>query len=186
MSPTTRITTLRRVRLATLAAAVAVAAPGAVDAQVRLERVRITAAHPAEADALTKQAVALHGRPGEYRRAATLHVRAANLRAPGDPKGYYDLNTAAHLYRAAGNVWRAREVMERAAEHAAARGDVVAAATSYVDAGYLAIEARRTDGVPALALKAELLAESPLISEEQRSSIRRRVGYSQVVAMAPR
>jgi hypothetical protein len=186
MSPTTRITALRSVRFATLAAAVALTAPATASAQVRLERVRITAAHSAEADALTKQAVALHGRPGEYRRAATLHMRAAHQRVPGDPKAYYDLNTAAHLYRAAGNVWRAREVMERAAEHAAARGDVVAAATSFVDAGYLAIEARNTDRVPALALKAELLAESPLISDEQRAMIMRRVGYEQVVAMIPR
>ena len=185
MRPTTRHLVMRHARALALLATAALALPAALGAQLR-DPVTVTAARAAEADALSAQAIALYSTPSKYKRAATLHVRAANRRAPGDPKGYEDLNMAGHLYYAAGAVWDAREAMERAAEHAAARGDVVAAAKCYVDAGYLAIEERRTDRVPALALKAELLAKSPLITDEQRATIMNRVGYSQVVAMIPR
>ena len=180
--------TTRRLSLAAAIAGVAVslALPATASAQMRLDPVRVTASRVAEANALSDKALSFYSTPSKYKYAATLHLRAASLRAPSDAKGYEDLNMAAHLFRAAGAVWNAREAMEKAAAHAAARGDVVAAAKSYVDAGFLAIEERRTDRVPALAMKAELLAKSPLISDEQRASIMNRVGYSEVVAMIPR
>ena len=180
----TRLTPTRHAQFAALLTAV-FALPAAAGAQLR-DPVEITASRVVKANALSDKAASMYSTPAKYKYAATLHVRAASLRAPGDPRGYEDLNMAGHLYYAAGAIWNAREAMERAAEHAVARGDVVAAAKSYVDAGYLAIEERRTDRVPALALKAELLARSPLITDEQRASIMNRVGYSQVVAMLPR
>jgi len=176
---------IRQARFAALAAAVALAAPGATSAQVPLERVNVTAARSAEADALSDKAAALYGSPRKFKDAARLHLRAADLRAADDARAYDDLNMAARLYWSAGDVSRAHEVMVRAAEQAAARGDVVAAATSYVDAGFLAIDERRTDLVPELALKARLLASSPLLTEGQRAEIMRRVGSPKVAVGSP-
>jgi len=167
-------TALRLARLSALVAPLTFLAPAA-GAQLR-DPVQITASRLAQANALSDRAASLYGSAKKFKQAATLHVRAADLRAPGDARGYEDLNMAGHLYRAAGDAGRAREAMERAAEQAAARGDVFAAAKSYVDAGYLAIEERRSDRVPALALKAELLAGSPLLSDEQRAAIMGRIG----------
>jgi hypothetical protein len=181
-------TVTRRLSIAAAVAGVAatLALPATASAQMRLEPVRVTAARWAEANALTEKAVSLYSTPKKYKYAASLHMRAANLRAPGDSAGFMDLSMAGHLYRAAGDLLSARAAMERAAEHAAARGDVYNAAKAYVDAGFLAIEEHRSDRVPALALKAELLAKSPLLSDEQRASIMGRVGYSQVVATIQR
>ena len=170
--------------VAVLAASLALPSDGA--AQARLEPVRVTAARSAEANELGARAESLYSTPTQWRHAASLHMRAANLRSVGDERGFHDLAMAAHLYRAAGDVGRARDAMQRAAEHAAERGDVFTAATSYVDAGLLALEERRDDRVPALALKAELLAKSPLLSSEQRAGIMNRIGYSQVVATIQR
>jgi hypothetical protein len=184
--PTLRLPTrIRQVRSATFAAAVTLAVPGAISAQTPLETVKITAARSAEANALSEKAASLYSTSRKFKDAARLHMRAADLRAPGDAKGFDDLSMAAHLYWAAGDVSRAQESMERAAEHAAARGDIVAAARSYVDAGLLAIEDRHTDRVPELARKAELLASSPLLTEGQRAEIMRRVGSPKVAVGSP-
>ena len=168
---------------AVLAAALALPSTGA--AQARLEPVRVIA-RAAEASALAAQAESLYGTPKKWRKAAGLHLRAAELRPVGDGSAIRDLSMAAHLYRAAGAEGRARTAMERAADQAAERGDVYTAATAYVDAGFLALEARRTDQVPALARKAVLLAKSPLLTSEQRARIMSRVGYEQVVATIQR
>lgn len=169
--------------VATLAAALAFPSEGVT--QARLEPVRVIA-RAAEASALAAQAESLYSTPRKWRKAASLHLRAAELRPIGDGSAVRDLSMAAHLYRAAGAEGRARAAMERAADQAAKRGDIFTAATAYVDAGFLALEARREDKVPALARKAELLAKSPLLTSEQRARIMSRVGYTQVVATIQR
>jgi hypothetical protein len=143
--------------------------------------VRVTAKQTGEANDLERRAQALYGAPREWREAAFLQERAASLRGAGDTQAFEDLRMAAHIYRAAGDLGRARSAMERAGAHAAARGDVVNAANSYVDAGLLALEQKRDDKVKGLALKAELLANSPMLDELQRATIMNRIGYSQLV-----
>ena len=171
----------------TLAGAVALAAlsagvPAALHAQRALAPIRVTGERLAEADRLDSLAEALHSTPRQWREAARLHERAAGLRSAADPRGVAGFRMAAHLYRAAGDLGRARSAMERAGELAASRGDVVTAANTYVDAGLLALENRRDDQVDAMARKAEAMAYSPLLSELQRATIMNRVGYSQLLA----
>jgi len=175
-----------RVVLASAAALIAVlsaGAPAAVHAQGVLAPVRVTVGRGLEADELDRQAAERYGMPREWRTAARLHERAAGLRGPADARASESLEMAAHLYRAAGDPGKARAAMERSASHAAGRGDVVAAANAYVDAGLLALENGREDQVAALARKAETIAYSPLLSELQRATIMNRVGYSQLLAV---
>ena len=168
---------------AALIAALSAGAPVAIHGQGVLAPVRVTVDQGVEADALDRQAAERYGTPREWRTAARLHERAAALRGPADASASESLEMAAHLYRAAGDLGKARSAMERAASHAAARGDVVTAANAYVDAGLLALENGRDDQVATLARKAETIAYSPLLSELQRATIMNRVGYSQLLAV---
>jgi len=162
------------------AAVVALWAPSTGWAQRALSPVRVTVT--AQADDLDRQAEELYGKPSLWRRAAYMHERAASMRAATDPQAYAGYRMAAHLYHAAGSLSEARAAMERAAVQASARGDVVGAANSYVDAGLVALEARQDDRVREFAVKAEALAGSPLLSAEQRRAILERVGYRQLSA----
>lgn len=160
----------------------ALGVPAAAQAQRTLDSVYVVATANGRADQLDSSAVALYGSPKKWRQAAYLHQMAADLRSPEDPRRAESLSMAGNLFAHIGDLQAARHSFEKAAALAEARGDVVRAAWSYVDAGYVALSQRGNDAAVGYARKAQTLAASPLLTEEQRSSITKRMGYSQVVA----
>jgi hypothetical protein len=173
-------TTLLRVPAA--AAALILAVPAAALAQRQLEPVRVTAV--AQADSFEAAAASYRiSRLKDFKKVARLYEASAELRGPEDAKRFNSLRMAAFLRYGAGDESRAAENMAQAAAHAAARGDVVNAATAYTDASLLAAQARRGNAAVEYADAARLLSESPLISDTQRSELRARTPRA-VAAMA--
>lgn len=128
------------------------------------------------AEQLEAKAHALYHNTSKYADAAKLHEQAADLRGPADPMRVKDLQMAARLYHYSGREVKAQAVMERAAEEALASGDIITAANAYLDASHLAQYQKRTEDVVRLARKAEMLANSPLLGNQQRSSLQERIG----------
>ncbi len=123
--------------------------------------------------AATSRALALETRAEQASSlpaAARLREQAAELRAPGDPKGVSDLLIAASGRYYSGKPTQARALYMQAAERALADGDVEVAARSFMLA---ALVANKQHDAIALELKArgERLAGSPLLTDAQRRQI---------------
>ena len=144
--------------------------PSAAAAQYRLP----TIVSSVKADSLREVAVGLRT-AGRYRDAARLYRRSAEFRAAEDSVGVQCLTEAAALAYAAGDRSAARTDMARAAERALARGDLRAAALAYLDAAWIAQEQEKPGKVWELGHRAEILANSPLLSESDRGAILQRI-----------
>jgi hypothetical protein len=135
----------------------------------------------AEADALESQATGLLRRAGGWREAAQLQRRAAELRGE-DPRAIDSFVRAAWMYSGAGRSGSARQMMERAAEQAIARGDLERAVSALTDAAIIAAESEREDLVPGLVRRSRRLLESPLLHADQRARLLARVEGSPALA----
>jgi hypothetical protein len=124
---------------------------------------------------LEERARSLFTNPERYDEAARLYARAADLRDAGDRMRVEDLMMAARLTFYDGSAAKARVLMERAADEALAAGDVIIAAHAFVDAAYLARDARENERVAELLNRAKMLAGSPLIAQKERENILSRV-----------
>jgi hypothetical protein len=158
-----------RVRAAMVLLAAA-ALPGAAAAQYRLPTIVSTA----KADSLQAIAARLV-QDGHWRDAARMYRRSADFRAAEDPVGFQCLTTAGAVAYASGDHSAARNDMARAAERALARGDLRAAAQSYLDAAWIAQEQQKPDQVWEFGHRAEILAGSPLLNESDRGAILQRI-----------
>jgi hypothetical protein len=123
------------------------------------------------ADELQDRATALHGEPGRYAEAAQLHKQSAALRAATDPRAVESLMMAAHLYHYTNRLFDARKTMEQAAQRALAGGDIVRASQANIEAALFAHKHGKASEADRLGRIALGLAESPLLSAEQRTSI---------------
>ena len=161
--------------------------PGAALAQRQLEPVRVTAAATERADSLYARA-ARHPIQSQrdFRKVARMYEQSAGLRGPEDAKTFAALQMAARLRYAHGDRMRAAANMEDAAALAAARGDVVNAANCYVDAAIVSAELRQRDRAIRFVNAANLLTNSPLITEVQRLELRERLPQRLQVAMIER
>jgi hypothetical protein len=162
-------------RKTTLMAAVLAIGFGAVttDAVSAKQFAMETPAHRAATDPgdLETRAKSLFSSPKRYDEAAKLLLRAAETRSVGDPMRVQDVILASRLTFYRGDETKARALMVRAAEEAAATGDVITAAHAYMDAAFIAREAKETEGIGDLVRKAEMLAHSPLIGQADREGI---------------
>jgi hypothetical protein len=131
----------------------------------RLDRARV----------LREQAEALFSEPRQWRRAARLLERSADLRTDTDPEAYTCLLTAGRIRAAIGDDAGAQQALQRAGAHAAARGAVHDAATAWVDAAFAAAKHGNADAAKNLFARAELLLESPALNETQRDALRQRL-----------
>jgi hypothetical protein len=131
---------------------------------------------------LNRQAVALYSVPARAGDAARLHVQEVSLRTASDPEAVTALVMAANLYSYSKQPITARKTMERAAERALAIGDVVTAAQAFTNAAFLAHENNNASETQRLGRKAVLLSESPVLSQEERTTIRNRFRVSPVFA----
>ena len=166
-----------RVRLTVAGALFAVAAlPALAAAQQHLHPVRVS---PTEA---LLRAEALHALAdqeddslNQFKRAAKLHQESAELRAADDPRRAACLREAALLRYYSGDRRGAVGLMERAATSAAERGDVIVAAQSFSDAAIIAHETKQGARAWGLGVRADVLASSPLLSDEQRTTLRSQI-----------
>jgi hypothetical protein len=162
------------------------ALPTAALAQQRLDPVHVTAEQSARADALHAKAEQYAGSLRAYRKVARLHEEAAALRPSNDPQAFDCLRTAALLRYYSNDRRGGADAMERAAELATLRGDVIGAANAYIDAAVIAGELRQGPRMTALVEKADLLTTSPLLSDAQRLELRGRITRGTEVARLDR
>jgi hypothetical protein len=163
----------------TVAAAAFAVLAGSAPASARQQVAAVTAtteAPPSDrAVELRNQAEELYAQPAKWRKAARLLEQSAQLRTGADTEAYTCLLIAGRLRAAAGDYYGARNALEKAAEHAAARGAVMDAAHAYIDAAIAAIEDSNKVIAQDLLGKAQLLAKSPLLTEEQVREIGLRI-----------
>lgn len=159
---------LMAVTLSGLAGSAPVAAQGVVQADNESSAL-------ARATELQQQAEALFSQPRQWRRAVRMLEESAELRTESDPARYTCLLYAGRIRAALGDFERATRNLENAAVHALGRGMVVDAAQAYIDAAYAAADARRTHDAHAFLGRAELLAQSPLLTADQRAGIMQRL-----------
>jgi hypothetical protein len=154
--------------------------PQSIGAQV--ETVVVTERAATKADKLETRARALRENPRSWREAARLFEKSAAMRAVEDPGASRGYALAAHVHFALRDLDAARQAMLRSADRAHARGDVVAAATGYVDAAWLAGQMGDRMGMAELTGRARALAASPLITASQRGAILERTGAGAAIA----
>jgi hypothetical protein len=160
------------VMLATALGGFAVATPATAQGQPEEDPSRAALERAAE---LQAQAEALYSQPSKWRQAVRMLEESAELRADGDPARYTSLLFAGRLRAGMGDFAHASRNLEAAASDALARGAVVEAAHAYIDAAHAAVGARRTPDARQFVDRAELLTQSPLLSEVQRAGIRHRL-----------
>jgi tetratricopeptide (TPR) repeat protein len=134
------------------------------------------------ADQLEKQAAALHDDMTRYVEAARLYKQAASLRSETDPRAVDVLMLAAHLFHYANKMSDARKTMDQAAQRALAGGDVWRASVANLEAALFAYKQGNWAQTERLGRKALQLAQSPLLTEEQRASIVNRLTSNPAVA----
>lgn len=147
----------------------------AVPAHAQSTRFASATTDPSRAVELESRAAALYNAPNKFREAARLHEEAAGLRAADDEMKVENLRQAARLYYYTGAKRQAWVAMERAGDAALAAGDVVNAASSYLDAAFLFRAGKQAADVQRMIRKAQLLTNSPLLSAQDRASILGRI-----------
>lgn len=128
------------------------------------------------ARALKAQAESLYDQPKAWRKVARLLEESAALRTAEDAEAYDCLVYAGRIRASLGDSKDAKRLLEKAAEHALARGSVLDAAQAYVDAAFAAQASGDAGDVAEFAQRVKLLASSPLISETDRAQLLSRVG----------
>ncbi len=127
------------------------------------------------ADKLKQEAESMFSTPKQWKKAQRLLVESAEMRDATDAEAYTCYMLAGRLAAVLGDNDDARESLRKAAEHALARGAIVDAATAFIDAAHAAARVGDADEVESLMQRAELLANSPLISEQDRTAIEHRL-----------
>jgi hypothetical protein len=179
--------TMRRLPIAAGTLIASLALPAAALAQQQLEPIRVTAVATARADAMHAKAEAMDKSSlRAFGKMAHLHEKSAGLRGADDPQRVECLKEAAFLRYGTGDLRRAGDDMERAAQLAAARGDVMTAATAYTDAAYIAAYRKQPERTVEFTSAAQLLSASPLLSAAQRMELLNRLPHRSDVALLER
>jgi tetratricopeptide (TPR) repeat protein len=125
---------------------------------------------------LRAKAEALYDQPSEWRRAAKLLEASAELRTADDPEAYECLFYAGRIRGTLGDFSVAAKLLERAADHALARGAVMDAAQAYLDAAIAAKSNQDATSAVELLGKARLLAGSPQLTDLEKGLLLSRLG----------
>ncbi|HUH11675.1 MAG TPA: hypothetical protein VMK65_01140 [Longimicrobiales bacterium] len=149
-------------RAAALAATVMMMAPLAATASTGDDSMTT------RAQELKAQAEQLYDQPGQWKAAAGLLVRSAALLDRTDAQRYETLLTAGRVYGQAGDLNKARQALEEAAQCALERGAVFHAGQAYLEAAHVAARQGSARRATELREKARALAESPHLSVESR------------------
>ena len=124
---------------------------------------------------LRLQAEALFSQPRQWKKAVRLLEESASLRGDDDRDASACLALAGRLRHALGDYSGARQTLARAGDRAMARGSVLEAAHAYLDAAHAAVKEENGAAAHELVARALLLTESPLLTDEQREAVSRRV-----------
>jgi hypothetical protein len=127
---------------------------------------------------LQQQAEALFSEPKQWKKAARLLEQSAALREASDPELYTCLIYAGRIRSSVGDFAAGRVDLEKAASSALARGAIVEAAHAYIDAAHVAIVERNGPAAKDLVARAQLLAQSPMLSADQKSILNTRLKTS--------
>ncbi len=124
-----------------------------------------------EALELENRARKLHDRKNKWGEAAQLYRDAARLREPGDPLALRDRVWAGRLSYYVGNERQAYRDLLEAADLALETGDVIVAAHTYLDAGWVAHRMGWDADAHELADRARRLSLSPLLASAEKSRV---------------
>jgi hypothetical protein len=185
------MSTHSRTMLLSASVAIAVfALPAAGRAQVRLQSIQVTERQQ-QAEQYDQEAAVLESADWtQLKQASKLRAKAADLRAADDPKGARSLYWAARDRYYSGDDFGARGLMEQAGERAVTIGDVLTAVTAFTEAAYISADLKDHARTAQSANRAKLLANSPMLTDDQRDEFRSRLGvggaYVNVVAQVPK
>jgi hypothetical protein len=107
--------------------------------------------------------------------AAKLREQAAALRGDDDVLKAASLYWAARDHYYAANTQAARDLMARSAHQALDIGDVIGAATAFTDAAFISAELHDVASTKFYAMKARMLAASPMLTSTQRDDMLQRL-----------
>lgn len=130
---------------------------------------------PDRAAELQAEAEALFPEPAQWKKAVRLLEASAELRGADDPAAYECLLYAGRIQAAIGDHRGARSNLEKAAEHALARGDIAEAANAFIDAAHAAVALKDARRAQDLVDRAGRLARSPLLPSDQRAVLESRL-----------
>jgi hypothetical protein len=128
-----------------------------------------------KAQQLQEQAEALFSQPKQWKKAVRLLEQSADLRGADDAGAYDCLLYAGRIRAAIGDFGGARSSLEKAAEHAMARGAIIDAANAYIDAAHAAVAGKDARGAQQLVDRAALLTDSPMLSAQQKTVLKARL-----------
>lgn len=130
-----------------------------------------------QAEALLAEATRLEQAPDRvgWLQAASLHIRSAQHRPLGDERVFRCLFRAAQILHSLGRAEAAQRTLEQSAKHARVYGHIAREADALMGAGWLAAERGDTAAMNRLLGRAYLLTYSPLLPEDLREEVRRRV-----------
>ena len=128
-----------------------------------------------KATELEARAWALRDLMDERETAARLYRQAADLRPDHDPQKVQNLRQASRMSHYAGRSDRAVRDAETAARAALRQGDVIEAGQAYVDAAWLSAQIGDRSRTEEFLKEARLLAASPLLAQEERQNLLRRI-----------
>ena len=114
--------------------------------------------------------------------AARLREQAAALRGDDDVLKAASLYWAARDHYYSSNTQAARDLMAQAAHHALDVGDVIAAAQAFTDAAFISADLHDVESTKFYATKARMLANSPMLSTEQRGDLLQRLAFGGLTA----
>ena len=121
----------------------------------------------------------------DFGRKAQMYVQAARMLPRGDKDVGHALFQAGTLYYYRGNLGRAQELLEQAAQESSFRGDVSRSAQVYLTALVVALERRDRSDVRRLIDYVTVLAASPAMPEAERGVILQKVAQP-LAALASR
>lgn len=130
-----------------------------------------TSARDARAASLEAEARGMSEQKHRWDYAASLYRAAANVREEGDPQAVRDMVYAGRLAYYLRDFGASVRDLELAARHALAGGDVIQAAHIYTDAAWVAGKAGKRRDQRALAARAQRLADSPLLTSDDRQDV---------------
>ena len=153
------------------------ALPMVASAQASLLPIKVTEKQSRAAELDRKAASYEDSDWSKIRSAAKMREEAAGLREDSDVLKSASLYWAARDNYYSENTAKARDLMVHSAQQALDVGDVIAAASAYTDAAYISADLKDVSSTKLYATKARMLANSPMLSQAQKSDLLSRLAF---------
>lgn len=140
----------------------------------------------ARATEMERQAGIAMNTRDRWSQAASLFRQASRVRSGADPAALLDLRTAGMIYAQSGRWDAARATLLELAERAAAFGEVQAAADAFIDVAFVEVQLGDIASARRWSERAERLAMSSHLTDEEHQRVARRLGLTVAVASTGR